>query len=69
MDQRGGRRMKCDFYLKPMGKDETGIFLIDEQRGGHIECGHKRLNEKLQQTTLFKNKKPTKFHLDAYDEW
>ena len=63
-----GSPMKCDFCSESMLEDETGLFLIDEQCGGHIKCGLIRLEE-LQRTTLFKNKKPTIAHLDTYDEW
>ena len=60
--------MRCDFCDEQMEQDEIGLFLVDEQRGGHIECGWKRLKE-LQHTTPFKGKKPKAAVADDLDFW
>ena len=40
--------MHCDFCLGPLEDDETGIFLVWYEKGGHIECAREFLAEKGQ---------------------
>lgn len=30
--------MKCDFCSKEMDQNETGYFILEEKKGGHILC-------------------------------
>lgn len=36
--------LTCDFCHVPMSPDETGIYLTDLQKGGHISCARKVLD-------------------------